>query len=423
MANSLRFSLARRSWRVLLPALAVGALSWVWLADVSHAQRAGGGPRRPGGGAQPVTAAAVKLQDMPVWLTALGTVTPHRLVNVMPRVSGLLQSIAYKQGQQVRAGQLLAQIDPRPFHIAVEQATAQLEQAQAQLAGARGDLVRYETLLKQQGVSEQQVADQRASVAQLKATVDADRAALDNARLQLTWTRITAPVSGIVGLRTVDAGNMVGTSGVIGGGTAGSAAPVVVIAQIQPVEVTFALPQQQGGEVLARLSSGASLTAQAWDPSDTRMLAAGRLVAADNQISTATGTLNMRAAFANRDMALFPNAFVNLRLLLRTEAYAVVVPTTAIAVGAPGTYVYVVGAGGKVAMRSVRTGVAFRNLTQVVAGLKPGEIVVTDGLDRLHEGAQVRVVTARAPGASAAAASAPRRFAHAAAGAKAVPAP
>lgn len=411
----------------MLALLGVGVLSWLWLADVSHAQRAGGG--RPGGGAQPVTAAVAQVQDMPVWLTALGTVTPHRLVNVMPRVSGLLQSIDYEQGQKVRAGQLLAQIDPRPFRIAVEQAQAQLEQAQAQLAGAQGDLARYEVLVKQEGVSEQQVADQRASVAQLKATVDADRAALDNARLQLAWTRITAPVSGIAGLRTVDAGNMVGTNGVIGGGTSGtsgatgSALPVAVIAQVQPVEVTFALPQQQVGDVLARLASGAALTAQAWDPTNTNMLATGRLTAADNQISTATGTLNMRASFANRDMALFPNAFVNLRLLLRTEAGAIVVPTTAIAVGAPGTYVYVVGAGGKVAMRTVKTGVVFRNLTQIVSGLKPGETVVTDGLDRLREGAQVRVVQARAPGASTAPAKTGKPANHKSRGGKAVPAP
>ncbi|OZB48345.1 MAG: efflux transporter periplasmic adaptor subunit, partial [Thiomonas sp. 14-66-4] len=292
--------------------------------------------------------------------------------------------------------------------IAVAQAQAQVEQTQAQLAGAQRDLVRYETLLGQDSIAAQQVSDQRATVAQLKATLDANKAALNNAKLQLSWTRITAPVAGLAGLRPVDAGNMVTTSGAVGavtvansgGGTSagsggGNATPIAVIAQVQPVDVTFALPQQQIGEVVGQLLHGKQLEVQAWDARNTKLLATGKLVAADNQINTSTGTLNLRAEFDNKDLALFPNQFVNVRLLVRTLPDAVVVPSTAVAVGAPGTYVYVIGAGDKVALRKVVTGAAYENLTQIVSGVRPGERVVTDGLDRLRDGSKVRVVQAR----------------------------
>lgn len=355
---------------------------------------------------QPVTAAVARTQAVPVWLTALGTVTPRSYVNVMPRVPGLLQSVYYRQGQMVKAGQLLAQIDPRPFRIAVEQARAQVEQTQAQLSGAQADLQRYETLLQQDSISAQQVSDQRTTVAQLKATLDANKAALANAELQLSWTRITAPVSGLVGLRPVDAGNMVTTSGAVGSNTStgtNSASPVATIAQVQPVDVTFALPQQNIAEVVGQLMAGKTLPTQAWDARNTRLLETGKLVAADNQINPATGTLNLRAEFTNKDLTLFPNQFVNVRLLVRTIADAVVVPTTAIGIGAPGSYVYVIGADGKVKMRVVKTGVALDNLTQITSGLQPGERVVTDGLDRLRDGRTVKVVQAAGNGSQNAA--------------------
>jgi len=388
------------TWGALGAALLVcAALGLTLTTHRAQAQMRGGAPGMTKGQMppQPVTAAVARAQPLPVWLTALGTVTPRSYVNVMPRVSGLLQSVDYKQGQMVRAGQLLAQIDPRPFRIAVEQAQAQVEQTQAQLAGAQSDLQRYETLLAQDSISAQQVSDQRATVAQLKATLDANKAALDNARLQLSWTRITAPVSGLVGLRPVDAGNMVTTSGAVGTSTSSgssSASPVATIAQVQPVDVIFALPQQQIAEVVSQLMAGRQLKTEAWDARNTELLATGRLLAADNQINAATGTLNFRAEFANPRLTLFPNQFVNVRLLVRTIADAVVVPTTAVAVGAPGTYVYVIGAGDRVSMRVVKTGVAYGNLTQIVSGLQPGERVVTDGLDRLRDGREVKVVPA-----------------------------
>lgn len=396
----------RRRWVVPLFAVVLGASLWWRLGEVGHAQRGPGGGTREQG-AQPVTAAVAKEMPFPVWLTALGTVTPRSFVNVMPRVAGQLQSVDYRQGQMVKAGELLAQIDPRPFRIAVEQARAQLEQTKAQLAGARSDLARYETLLKQDSIAEQQVTDQRTTVAQLAATLDANKAALDNAELQLGWTRITAPVSGLVGLRPVDAGNMVTTSGAVGAANpavasaAGSAIPIVTIAQVQPVDVTFALPQEQIAEVVGQLSAGRQLEVQAWNARNTKLLGTGKLVAADNQINTATGTLNLLAEFENGNLALFPNQFVNVRLLVRTIANAVVEPATSVAVGAPGTYVYVIGAGNKVALRTVRSGTSEGGLTQIVSGVSGGERVVTDGLDRLRDGSEVRVVQAQSGAAGA----------------------
>ena len=397
--------------------LAAGGLTLLGSEHPAQAQMRGpGGMGKGQMPPQPVTASVARTQDVPVWLTALGTVTPRSYVNVMPRVAGLLQSVDYKQGQTVKAGQLLAQIDPRPFRIAVEQAQAQLEQTQAQLAGAQSDLLRYETLLKQDSISAQQVSDQRATVAQLKATLDANKAALDNAKLQLSWTRITAPVSGLTGLRPVDAGNMVTTSGAVGSNTSSStnsASPVATIAQVQPVDVTFALPQQQIGEVVSQLMAGKQLQTQSWDARNTQLLETGKLVAADNQINSTTGTLNLRAEFANPNLTLFPNQFVNVRLLVRTIPDAIVVPTTAVAVGAPGTYVYVIGPDNKVNMRVVKTGVAFDNLTQIVSGLRPGERVVTDGLDRLRDGREVKVVQAVVQSAGGAGKERARPDAHA----------
>ncbi|HET9122069.1 MAG TPA: efflux RND transporter periplasmic adaptor subunit, partial [Acidiferrobacteraceae bacterium] len=327
-------------------------------------------------------------------------VTPRSLVNVMPRVSGLLQSVHYRQGQKVTAGELLAQIDPRPFEITVAQDRAQLAQTRAQLAGARRDLARYEILLKQDSIAAQQVADERATVDGLEAAEQMNAAVLANARLQLQWTRITAPVSGVVGLRLVDAGNMVTTAGAVGSAAgSGGATPIATIAQIQPVDVTFALPQQDIGSVVEQLGRGRQLPAQAYNARNTRLLAAGVLIAADNQINASTGTLLLRARFRNTQFALFPNQFVNVRLLVRTIPNAVVVPTTAVGVGALGSYVYVIQHDHKARLQSVQTGVSAGPLTQIISGLVPGDTVATDGLDRLRNGAQVRLVQA-APNAT-----------------------
>lgn len=345
----------------------------------------------------PVTATSVKQQSMPVWIDVQGTVIPLNYVNVMPRVAGLLQSVDFREGQSVKEGQVLATIDPRPFRIQVDQAQAQLLRDEAQLSGAQSDLERYETLLAQDSIAVQQVVDQRATVAQLKGTVASDKAALENAQLQLEWTRITSPRSGIVGLRLVDVGNMVGTSGAIGGGgsalsgTASVSTPIVTIAQVQPITVTFAIAQNQLPTVLDRMR-GATLPVQAWDQRRKSLLDSGKVTAVDNQINTATGTVMIKAQFANPRLALFPNQFVNVRLLVDTLDSAIVAPAAAIASGASGNYVYVIDDANKVSVRPVTTGVSNQDYTVISSGLKAGERVVTDGLDRLRSGSTVQVV-------------------------------
>ena len=347
----------------------------------------------------PVTAATAEQQSMPVWLDAQGTVLPLNYVNVMPRVSSLLQTVNFREGQTVKAGQLLATLDPEPFRVLFDQAKAQTMRDQAQLDGARADLKRYETLLAQDSISEQQVVDQRATVAQLAATVEADKAAQENAQMQLGWTRITSPISGIVGLRQVSAGNIVGLTGAIGGGnsalsgTASGAMPIVTVAEIQPIAVLFPIAQTQLPPVLERMHEGGQLQVEAWDQRRTAVIDKGRVVALDNQINSSTGTAMLKAEFANSRRMLFPHQFVNIRLLVDTLKGAVVVPTSAIATGAPGSYVYVIDSADKVSLRRVETGSTDKDRTSIKSGLKAGERVVTDGLDRLREGSKVQIVT------------------------------
>lgn len=346
----------------------------------------------------PVTASSSQQQPMPVWIEEQGTVTPRNYVNVMPRVAGLLESVHFQEGQTVKAGQLLAKIDPRPFQIQVDQAVATLVRDQAQLKGARSDLDRYETLLKQDSIAVQQVVDQRATVSQFIGTVASDKANKDNAILQLEWTRIIAPIPGVVGLRQVDVGNMVGTGGVIGGGTTSlaggaisAALPIVTIAQVQPITVTFAIPQNLLPMVLDRLH-GSEIPVQAWDQRRTALLDSGRVVAVENQINTATGTVMIKAEFSNAKRTLYPNQFVNARMLVNTIENSIVIPSAAIATGGRGSYVYVIGSDDKVAVRTVTPGVTNKDFTAITAGLALGERVVTDGLDRLKEGSKIQVV-------------------------------
>lgn len=345
----------------------------------------------------PVIATLVQQQSMPVWLDAQGTVTPRNYVNVMPRVAGQLKSVNFQEGQTVKAGQLLATIDPRPYRIQVDLAQAQLSRDQAQLIGAQSDLERYETLLTQDSISSQQVVDQRATVAQLKGTVAADKSTLDNAALQLEWTRITAPISGVVGLRQVDAGNMLGTGGAIGGGssaltaTVSNSLPIVTIAQVQPITVTFAIAQSRLPAILERMHATV-LPVQAWDQRRLTQLDSGKVIAVDNQINSSTGTVMLKAEFSNAKMTLYPNQFVNVRLLVDTLGTALVIPSAAVATGASGSYVYVIGSDDKVSVRKVTIGVSNQDLIAINAGLSVGERVVSDGLDRLREGSKVQVV-------------------------------
>ncbi len=396
--------LSPRGIAILVLVSALGAFLLVWERTSVRAPTGAAGARGPGGPAGasqpvPVTAATARQQAMPVWVNAQGTVIPRNYVSVMPRVAGLLQSVNFKEGQVVKAGDLLATIDPRPFRLQVGQAQGQLLRDQAQLSGAESDLERYELLLKQDSISGQQVADQRATVAQLKGAVAVDKAALDNAQLQLEWTRITAPNAGVVGLRQVDVGNMVGTTGAIGGGasaltgTASTASPIVTIAQLRPITVTFPVAQVQLPAILERMHK-AELPVEVWDQRRSAQLDSGKVLAIDNQVNVSTGTVLIKAECPNARLALFPNQFVNVRMLLDTLQDAVVVPSAAIALGASGSYVYVIDANNKVAVRQVVPGPSNQDYTAVSSGLKPGERVVTDGLDRLKDGSTVEIVGA-----------------------------
>ncbi len=386
---------------VILAVVAAGA--WYALhatqkpAAGAEATRAGGGAARRGGGGrfggdpnrvQPVTAVAAKVGDVNVVQTALGTVTALKMVTVRPRVDGQLQSVAFTEGQMVSAGQVLAQIDPVPFQVALAQAEGQLARDAAQLNNARLDLDRYRTLLKEDSIAAQQVDQQAAQVRQFEGTVKVDQAQVDNAKLQLSYTRITAPISGRVGLRQVDAGNMVRTADTNG---------IAVITQVNPITAIFAIPQDSLPRVLERLRAREKPAVEAWDREQKQVLARGTLITADNQIDVATGTVKLKAEFPNPEGKLFPNQFVNVRMVVDVRRGAVVVPTAAIQRNNQGTVVYVVRDDSTVALRPVTPGATEGQVTAIDSGLQAGERVITDGVDRIREGAKVEVIDANAP--------------------------
>jgi multidrug efflux system membrane fusion protein len=320
--------------------------------------------------------------SMPVTIEALGTVTPEATVTVLPQLSGYLTEVAFSEGQTVTQGQFLAQIDPRPYLVQLEEYSAQKARDAAILAQAKSDLSRYVTLQSQNSISAQQVADQKFLVAQDAATVQIDQANMDTAKLDIGYCHITAPVGGLVGLRLVDPGNYVTSSSTTG---------IAVITTMQPTTVIFAVPQTELGAVLARLQAGATLTASAYSSDDTTKIADGTLTALSNQVDTSTGTVNLRATFANTNNALFPNEFVNIHLLVNTLQNAVLVPAPAVQTGAPGAYVYVVNPDETVAVQTVTTGVTDGTNTVITKGLQAGETVVTDGVDRLADGMKVTI--------------------------------
>jgi multidrug efflux system membrane fusion protein len=339
---------------------------------------------------------------MPVRISALGTVTARSTVTVRARVDGLLQRVNFREGQIVRAGQVLAEIDPKPFEVQLQQALGQLERDQAQLQNAQNDLQRYRNLLAQDSIAGQQVDNQAALVRQYEATLVTDRAAVESARLNLSYTRITAPSGGRVGLRQIDAGNMIRASDANG---------LVVITEVDPIAVIFPVPQDRLPQVMTQLQAGAKLPVDAYDREGRTRLASGTLVTADNVIDTATGTVKLKAEFPNKDGALFPNQFVNARLLVETLKGAIAVPTAAIQRGAPGTFVYVIKDDNTVSVRPVKTGAVDGDMTAIAEGLAAGERVVADGADKLREGARVEPIdrSAGAPrrdGAGAAAGAA-----------------
>ena len=334
----------------------------------------------------PVRVATALAQDVPYFLGGMGTVEPSSDVLVTSRVDGQLWKLHFHEGQRVQAGDLLAEIDPRPFEAELAQARGNLLRDEAQLANARSDLARYARLVKNDYVSAQQYETQRALVKQYEGTVAADRAAVQSAELQLTYSRITAPVGGLLGLRKVDLGNMIRSSDSEG---------LVRITEVSPCHVLFTLPESQVQQVRQALQAweqgGARPLVQAWDRENRELLATGELLSMDNQIDSATGTVRLKALFPNADAMLYPQQFVNARVLVKMLPQVVTVPTAAVQLGSQGTYVYVLDKDGKVRLRHVTAGVAGNLLTVIDSGLDAGEQVVVDGLDRLRDGTAVNV--------------------------------
>ncbi|HEX2652008.1 MAG TPA: MdtA/MuxA family multidrug efflux RND transporter periplasmic adaptor subunit [Burkholderiales bacterium] len=339
---------------------------------------------RGGGASVPVVAVAASTADIGVQLEGLGTVTPVATVTVRSRVDGQLVKIGFREGQVVKAGDFLAEIDPRPFQVALAQAEAQLARDAALLKNAQVDLERYRVLFKQDSIAQQQLATQEALVRQNEATLKMDQANVENARLQLAYSRITAPVSGRLGLRQVDLGNMV---------RAGDANGLVVITQLQPITVVFPIAEDSLPPVMKKLAAGEKLPVAAYDRAGKTQLASGTLITADNVIDPATGTVKLKAQFSNEDYGLFPSQFVNARMLVDTRKDATVVPTAAVQRGTPGTFVYAVDPEKKVvSVKKVRVGPQQGERVAIEEGISPGTLVVVDGTDRLREGATVELV-------------------------------
>ncbi len=327
----------------------------------------------------PVRVATARRGDIPIYVSGLGSVTAFYTVTVKSRVDGELMRVPVREGDRIREGDLLAEIDPRPFQIQLEQMQGILARDQALLANARRDLERYRTLIVQDAVPQQQVDTQASTVAQLEGTVASDRGNVDNAKLQLTYSRVAAPISGRVGLRLVDPGNMVHAS---------DAGGLLVITQVQPISVLFPVPQDWLPRILQRLRAGQTLQVDAFNRDATTKLSTGRLLTVDNQIDPATGTARLKAVFDNADQALFPNQFVNARLLLETQSNRVLVPTAAIQRGPQGSFVYAVS-DQTVHARPVSVGVTQGDDASVEQGLDAGELVVIDGLNLLRDGTRV----------------------------------
>lgn len=367
----------RRWWMGLLTVclLAIGAYVFVIRAGEVPSRAATLGPPPI-----PVVAVPAQARDVGVYLTGLGSVTPLHTVTVRSQVNGQLMTIHFQEGQLVRQGDLLAEIDPRLYRAQLAQYEGQLARDQALLANAKVDLKRYQVLWKQDAVAQQQLATQQSLVRQYEGAVKNDQGLIEAVKVQLAYTRITAPISGRVGLRLVDPGNVVQTTDITG---------IVVITQLQPIAVIFTIPEDNIPSVLARLNAGTPLPVEAYDRADRQKLATGSLLTLDNEIDQTTGTVRLKAVFPNTDDHLFPNQFVNARLQLDVKRGATVVPAAAIQRSPQGPLVYVVKADQTVEVRPVAVGVTDGDAVSIDTGLRVGEQVVIDGADRLRDGSRV----------------------------------
>ena len=385
MAESVRFATLVKRWMIGLCAaclLAVGVYVLMTRSGEAQPRQA---EKRPAMGARstPVVAVAAKTSEINIYLNGLGSVIPMNTVTVKSRVDGQLMRVLFKEGQLVHSGELLAQIDPRPFEVQLIQAEGQMARDQAQMKNAQLDLERYRDLYKQNFIPKQQLDTQEALVRQYEGIVKADQGQIDNAKLQLTYSSITAPINGRVGLRLVDAGNIVHANDPNG---------LLVITQLQPITVVFALAEDHLPSVFERLKAGKQLVVEAFDREQKRKLATGTLLTVDNQIDPTTGTVRLKAVFPNDDSSLFPNQFVNARLLLDIKQGVTVVPSAADQRGPKGTLVYVVNeAEQTVSVRAVTVGVAQGEEAAIDTGLTSGEVVVVDGTEKLREGSKVEL--------------------------------
>lgn len=407
--------MSKLSPRLLIAGFTLTALAgsvWWWTTTTSNeaaatpaqAKAAPGGPRGPGAGPrkpggpgaaaaaaanpwmQPVPVRVVKAgtTDLKVQIKAIGTVTPLNTVVLQSRVSGPLQQVFFQEGQKVTAGDLLAQIDAAPYQVKLAQAEGQQQQNVAQLQNAQSDLALYEKLKQQNSISAQQYNQQQSLVNQLKGTLKSNQAQIDAAKLELSYTQIKAPISGRLGLRKVDPGNLV---------QANSSEGLVTITQSSPIAVQFTIPETQLEQVRAAVRSGAKLSVEAWDRAEQQLISSGELTTLDNQIDLATGTLKLKALFANEQEQLFPNQFVNVRLNVAVQSGAVTIPQDAVQYGSQGTYVYSIDSKNKAQLKMLTLGPVDNGLVAVASGLAAGDLVILEGLDRLRPGRDVQVMT------------------------------